>query len=304
MTPTISVLLPAMHGYNTVLAALDAWDAQSCRDQIELLVLCPSRPDHDIPDNHVIVEIGSLLLHEARAVGVRRASADHVMFAEDHCLPDPDCVASLLSRIDGKSDAIGPALRSGNPQWAVTQASFLISYSQWMLPAPGAVRYLPGHNVVLRKTRLLEMGTELEHELLFAAFLMQRLKASGCSFVVDDKARMRHYDPADWRRAFRIFYTIGSCCGALRLERRAMLSRALYSLLAPAIFARHFGRGLLGFLRVGRASGLGLESVLAAVPLACAWTIGEVLGAWRTIESIAPSLWISEVKPVQRHQVV
>ena len=57
---------------------------------------------------------------------------------------------------------------------AVAQGSFLIAYAQWMLPVRGPISSLPGHNVVLRKQALLDLGQELEGELLFAAFLMQR----------------------------------------------------------------------------------------------------------------------------------
>ena len=137
LKPKISIIVPAMLGYNSVLAALNSWEAQHCRDQLEILVLCPTGPNHPIPPGHVVVETGSMLLHEARAAGVRRAAADFVMFAEDHCLPDPECAAALILRIEEPWDAVGTALRSGNPSMAVTQGSFLISYSQWMLPVRG-----------------------------------------------------------------------------------------------------------------------------------------------------------------------
>ena len=42
---------------------------------------------------------------------------------------------------------------------AVPQGSFLISYSQWMLPVRGTISHLPGHNVVVRKQALLKLGS-------------------------------------------------------------------------------------------------------------------------------------------------
>ena len=37
----ISIILPAMLGYDSVLAALDSWEAQHCRDQLEILACAP-----------------------------------------------------------------------------------------------------------------------------------------------------------------------------------------------------------------------------------------------------------------------
>ena len=113
----ISIIVPAMLGYHSVLAALQLMGGHNVvATQLEILVLCPTRPNHPIPPGHVVVETGSMLLHEARAAGVRRAAADFVMFAEDHCLPDPECAEVLIRRIEEPWDAVGTALRSGNPE--------------------------------------------------------------------------------------------------------------------------------------------------------------------------------------------
>ena len=302
LKPMISIIVPAMLGYS-VLAALDSWEAQRCRDELEILVLCPTGPTHPIPRDQVVVETGSMLLHEARAAGVRRATPDFVMVAEDHCLPDPACAEVLIRRIEEPWDAVGTALRSGNPGTAVMQGSFLISYSQWMLPVGGPISYLPGHNSVIRKKILLNLGPELEEELLVAAFLMQRLRSDGCRFYFDDQAMMRHFDAPSWARSVRIFFTIGMGYGAIRLRRSSMAARALYGLAIPLIAARHFGRGLIDYFRAGPRAGFGLKGVVAGGIFACMWACGEVVGAWRGLARVRPTLWMSEVKPVPREQV-
>ena len=43
LKPIISIIVPAMLGYHSILAALNSWEAQRCRDQLEILVLCPTR---------------------------------------------------------------------------------------------------------------------------------------------------------------------------------------------------------------------------------------------------------------------
>jgi hypothetical protein len=60
LKPMISIIVPAMLGYDSVLAALDSWEAQHCRDELEILVLCPTGPNHPIPPGHVVVETGSM----------------------------------------------------------------------------------------------------------------------------------------------------------------------------------------------------------------------------------------------------
>jgi Glycosyl transferase family 2 len=303
LTPKISVIVPAMLGFDSVLAALDSWDAQTCGGQLEIIVLCPAKPTHPLPSNLIALETGTLLLHEARAAGVRAATADFVMFAEDHCLPDPDCAEVLIRRIQEPWDAVGTALRSGDPRWAVTQGAFLITYGQWMLPAGGPIAYLPGHNAALRRQLLLDLGHDLEGELLFAAFLMRRLRSEGRAFYVEDRARMRHFDPPAWRRSLRIFVTIGECCGAIRLERSSTAVRILYTLILPVIAARHFARGVIHYVRAGPRAGFGVKGIVAGGLLAWVWAWGEVAGAWKGLARVTPHGWMGEVKPVSRDQI-
>src|ERR1017187_6940696 len=81
MKPKLSILLPAMLGYETVLAALDSWETQTCRDQLEILILCPDHLDPTaaqalaLPPGQVIVPVGSAGLHEARPTGIQKASS-------------------------------------------------------------------------------------------------------------------------------------------------------------------------------------------------------------------------------------
>ena len=70
LKPRISVILPALLGYQTVLAALDSWDAQTCRQQLEILVLCPTQPEPAVAQpGHRVLVTGDLLLHEALGGG-------------------------------------------------------------------------------------------------------------------------------------------------------------------------------------------------------------------------------------------
>jgi len=291
-------------GYDSVLAALDSWDAQTRDDALEIIVLCPNPPDTPPRFNHIILDTGSMLLHEARAAGVRRAAADYVILAEDHCLPDPDCVEQMLQRLDEGWDGVGPALRAGHFKGAIAPASFLIGYGQWMLPPGGKVEHLPGHNPALRRQPLIDMGAELEEELFQSFFLMRRLRLAGLRFYVEPRARMRHFDSPSLRRSIEIFFTVGKGSGAVRLKNASVAGRLLYGIATPLTAARHFGRGFIHYARAGRRAKLGPQTLVATAFFGCVWAIGETAGAWSGIAGVSPSLWRSEIKPVSREQAL
>lgn len=300
LKPRISVILPALLGYESVRVALESWEAQSKRREIEILVLCPDVPRAPLPHGQRVIK-SSHFLHMARAAAVRSAQSDYVLFAEDHCLPDRDCIEVLLTRLDENWDAIGPALRPGTPG-IISEGSFLISYGQWMSPKGGGVAYLPGHNVVLRKQVLMDLGDELERELVTAMFLMRRLRSEGCSFLLEERARMRHFDVPEWRKSLRIFYAVGQGCGAIRHVASSRPVRALHGLAIPFTAARHFGRGVVQYPRIRSAVSFPLSAIAVGAVFAAAWAIGESVGAFRGLERVMPDLWESEIKPVSAAQ--
>lgn len=301
MKPRLSVIVPAINGYDTALAALDAWEGQTRRSEIEIVVMCPTAPPDAGQLNQVFVETDTRLLHVARAMAIRVARADYVLLAEDHCLPDLDCAAALIPRFDEGWAAIGPALRPAVPG-AIAQGSFLLGYGEWMTPVAGAAQHLPGHNAAVRRQSLLNLGDDLEGELLVSQFLIQRLKAEGGALLIEDRARMRHFDLPDFRRTIEIFFFVGQGCGAVRLKNASRVARVLYAALTPLIAARHFGRGLIQYARTGRKT-LSLSSVPIGGMLACAWAFGESVGSLRGVDRVTPGLGLTEIKPVSREQV-
>ncbi len=301
MKPRVSVIVPAFLGYESVAAALESWDAQTSRDQLELIVLCPSKPVEGVSSQHTILEIGDKLLNEARAAGAHAATADFIMFAEDHCLPDPDCMERIIERVDEGWDGVGPALRPGE-QGIVSHGAFLISYAQWMPPSPGVIAHLPGHNAVVRKSLVLDQGDELPQLLVASMFLMARLRERGARFFLEKRAKMRHFDTIEWKKTREIFYVVGQACGAMRFRDSSTVARLAYGLATPVTAARHFSRGVIQQVRHGFRAGFSPSSLLASAWFAAAWAAGETLGAWRGLDRVKSILWISEIKPVSRER--
>lgn len=303
--PALTVIVPAMRGYDTVRAALDAWDAQTCRARLEIVILCPDA-EHvrdSVSPGSVALATGALRLHEARALGIRQARAAYVTLAEDHCLPDPRWAERVLARIAEGWDAVGPALRPGNTTTSA-QASFLLGYGEWMQPVGGGpTDVLPGHNVTLARTPLLERGAQLESELLVAAFLLQQVRRQGARFFLEEGARMRHFDRPDAWTTLLVFGCVGLGFGAIRTQRWSWPGRAAYPVAAPAVAVRHWLRGFQQYRRAGRLAGLTPLCLVASIPFAIAWAVGEAAGALLGVERVTPHIWRAEVKPVTRAEV-
>jgi glycosyltransferase involved in cell wall biosynthesis len=296
LTPFISVILPALHGFRTVDAALSSWENQTRRDQIEIILLSPDSPAKGHA-GHSVLATNGLALHEARAAAIRAARGDYIILAEDHCLPDPDCVEAVLDRLGEGWEAVGPALRPG-VHGSIAHGSFLVTYSQWLHPLSGPIAHLPGHNSFVRKAPLVAMGSDLEEELLTAMFLMARLHDEGARFFIEARARMRHFDVPSWKRSIRIFFVVGEGCGAMRTRRSSRARRAFHIALTPFIAARHFGRGVAQYYRTGGKAGLGAGSIFCGAVFACAWAVGEAVGSLKGIERVKPDIWLGEIKPL------
>lgn len=300
MTPRLSIVLPAMKGYASVTAALAAWDAQPCRDRLEILVLCPTdlgpAPGTQA-DRHVIIDTGRADLHEARVLGIARASADYIMLAEDHCVPDPGWAGAILSRLDDGWDGIVSALRPGTRSGAWPEGSFLIGYGEWMEPvAGGPTSIMCGWNGVLRRDLLTGIGPGLDIDLRMGAFLVRRLQRQGARFFLEHNARMRHFDPPGFAYELYLLLLVGLGFGAMRTREWPWLLRLVYPVLFPAVAAAHARRALVHYRR---ARGTVRPAALpAAAVLAGAWGLGEAAGALLGLRTVTPWLWRTEVKPV------
>lgn len=310
MKPKLSVLLPAMLGYESILAALDSWEAQTCRNRLEILILCPSRLTPAaariaaLPTGQVLIPVGSADLHAARAIGVERATGEYVVLAEDHCLPDPEWAQATLDRLEEGWDAVGPALRPGNRTSCWTEGSFLIGYGEWMMPVTGGpTKILCGWNGTIRTQLLRQWGSELAGELLMGAFLVRRLQQEGNRFYLEDCARMRHFDPPGWAYEISLLAIVGLGFGAVRTRRWPLVARILYPLATPAVAFLHWKRAMVHYRRAGVASGMRGAALAASLVLASAWALGEAVGAWMGTTRVAPHIWRTEIKPVRREDV-
>ena len=310
MNPRLSVLLPAKLGYESVLAALDAWDAQTSRADIEILILCPEHlgpttaQAAQLKPGQTVVMTGSADLHGMRTIGIRQASGEYVVLAEDHCLPDTNCAAAILARLDEGWDGVGPALRPGLRATCWSEGSFLIGYGEWMEPvAAGPTDVLCGWNGTVRTSLLRGLADELSVLMRVGAFAMDRIRQRGGRFFLENRARMRHFDPPGCGRELYLLWIVGLGFGAMRTREWSTPARWLYPLAAPAIAFLHWKRAFTHFRRAGTAASLRPTALAAAAALAAAWAVGEAVGAVLGMDRVTPLLWVTEVKPVTPEQL-
>jgi len=139
--PALTVIVPAVDDYATVVEVLRAVEDQTAAGDLELLLVADSLGRLSAPADFAtrhprvrVIEAGRpLLLNEARALGIDRARAAFVFLLEDHCLPMRDCMEQLIGRIrEGRWAVVGPGFESGNSYSFWGQAANLLTYGEWM----------------------------------------------------------------------------------------------------------------------------------------------------------------------------
>lgn len=310
VTPTLTVLLPAMLGLESVAAAIDAWTAQTTRASLELLVLLPGAPKSDGSPTaawdapFTPVWIGNASLHEARALGVARARGGHVFFAEDHCLPDPDWTEAVVRRLDEGWDVINPAFRPGSRESLWGLGSFLLAYGEWMLPIRGGpAPIVCGANQIVRTALLRDMGERLADNLQFGAFLARQFVREHRRCYLDAEAKMRHFDNVRPSHSLKEVLYVGMAFGAFRTAHWRWPARIAYPAACPLVALLHGRRAWRAYARAGQAERIPPTVFLAVACQSVAWALGEFVGACIGRRRVVPFLWVAEVKPVTRTAV-
>ena len=108
--PALSVVLATSDSYDQIRKTISHLRAQTAGERIEVVIVAPSigqlgivDEDHASFANVTVVETGPIeSIGAANAQGVRRASAEIVVLAEDHCFPEPAWAAALLEAHQGE----------------------------------------------------------------------------------------------------------------------------------------------------------------------------------------------------------
>ena len=305
-TPRLSIVL-ATDEYQTIRPVLAAVARQSCASEIEpVIVLFAGRAGAARPEDlrsfpHAQVITGGSGLAEARAAGVRAASAPFVFIGETHSYPQPGWADALLAAFEGPHAAVVPAIGNANPTGAPSWASYLFDYGMW---GPGRrsgeIADPLIYNTAYRREVLLSLGDRLPVALdPSEETLWPLLWRDGHRATFASAARILHLNVGTFRTLIREKFCVGVVLGMHRSARWTWARRLLYFVASPLIPIVLFVRVLRGS-RHWPSENLPGGTLPAVLMAAIAKTAGEIAGyAGMKLPAAAAKLQDIEIRKVQ-----
>jgi Glycosyl transferase family 2 len=255
--PVMSVVLPTPSDFASIATTVRHLSRQSIANRLELVVVAMGRPGFSLDPRGCgglwgsrVVHVGEASHGQASAAGVRAAEAALVVFAEDHCFPEPGWAEALVRGYQGPDvAAVGPVFRNANPATLVSWCDFAIGYGPWIDPATsGEQPFLAGHNSSYRREILLGLGSRLEQLLEAETVLHLELRAGGLRLVVEPRARAAHTNFGRFGVWLPVQYHCGRVFAAERARGWGWAKRAFYAAASPLIPCVRLVRAL-GHLR-------------------------------------------------------
>jgi hypothetical protein len=299
--PTISVILTTDR-YETIRSVVDCLGRQTVTAQVELVILVSDLSSIDPNEAGFnrfaavrVVEIGPIeRFAEARAAGVRAASAPIVVIGETHSYPHPGWAEALVEAHKGPWAIVAPGFGNANPGGALSWAIFLLDYGRWLggLP-PGEISMAPTHNAAYKRELLLQLGSGLEAVLAHGDLITEHFDAQGHYRYFEPAARIDHLNisrPGPWLHERFLF---GRLIAGRRMQRWPWPKRLMYlvgSPLIPAVVLSRLRKGLNEARRQVRLPAGTFPAIfVAAFVSAIGEAVGYALGAGRHAEQ-----WMTE----------
>lgn len=286
--PFLSVAMLAGLRRDRAQRLLDAVARQSAIDRLEVVVidLAPqdARPLRLPPGcaRSAIIPAPGGSLSWAKAEAVRATSSESIAFLEEHCYPEPQWARTLIEAQRGPWAAIGYAFTNANPESYVGRSSMLADYGRWAHPArSGPARFLPGNNVLYRRSALEPFGSRLEPLLGVDFNAQDALRRAGHELYVEAGARTAH---ENFTRLGDLCRANAAYCRLLAVNRarlgswgigRRLLYAALVPVVVPFLKLARLARALWGRWPLAGQALLGLPVFVATFVWA---SLGEARG--------------------------
>jgi hypothetical protein len=270
--PAISVVLPTTSDFESIATTVRHLRRQTVADRLELVIVAMARPEFLADSSSCQDFAGVQVVHTGRqshghacAEGVRAARAEVVVFAEDHCFPEPGWAEALLAAYTSPEIvAVGPVFRNANPGTLVSWCDFVIGYGPWIDPgAAGDRPFLAGHNSSYRRDVLLALGDRLAEGLESETVLHLEMRSQGKRLVVEPRARAAHTNFGRLGVWLPVQYHCGRVFASERARRWGWARRLFYAAASPLIPCVRLARAL----RQLRASPAQRPALLRLVPL-------------------------------------
>jgi hypothetical protein len=282
-TPALSVVLATPDRFAAIRKTVRFLDAQTVRDQIELVIVAPSRQRLDLEERevegfraHQVVELPVMdSIGAANAAGVRAATAPIVALAEDHSFPEPGWAAALLRAHAGGYAAVGPVIRNANPATLVSWADLYVAYAPWLDPAPSGERdHLPGHNSSYKRECLLAYGDRLEGMMVSESVLHWDLGRQGHRLYLEAKAKTAHTNFSLLPPWVRSKFHSGRVFAAARVRGWPAWKRWTFAAASPLIPLVRLAK----ITSLARRSGQGVGRIARVIPVMILGLIASALG--------------------------
>lgn len=299
IAPSLSVILITPDTFETVRRTCGYLAAQSIAERLEL-VLCVPRKSELHADTEMLarfcrvtlVETGDCrVVAQAKAMGVRRASALYVAFIEEHAFPHPQYARHLLESLEQGYAAAGPLMVNANPKLAASWANFVIEYGPWAgWTEARSPAHLPGNNGSYRRESLLSFGSDLETMLDAESLLHWELGKRGERLRQEPRAQVFHVNITAFQPFWKVHFYYSRMFASARAAAWPVWKRVIYAAggaLIPIVrLKRHWPDVRRATPAPCRNSAFRTFLALGLVSAAAGEIVGYLAGAGRSRERI------------------
>jgi glycosyltransferase involved in cell wall biosynthesis len=285
--PELSVILVAGDRRRRVERVLEAIAAQTFAGELETVVVDVTGDEASplrFPDDLRMVLLAlprETTWGEARAAGLRRATAPVVAYIEEHCYPSHGWAEALMEAHREPWAAVGYAFTNANPESYPARTAMMLDYGRWAHPARGgAATLLPYNNVSYKREAIVSLG-DLEQSLDSDFHALGALARKGMSLAIEPRALVAHENFDRVAPFLRSHYHYCRLLAARRadLGNWSHARRALYVLATPFVAPPIYAGRLFGSLRGRRTlAGPMLTTLPVLVVKSIVAAIGETAG--------------------------
>jgi len=288
-SPLLSVIMVTPRSIDTCRKTIGYLREQTAREQIELIIVAPSRSELGMLPNELsafhswqVVEFGAVRsTGTATAAGVRAARAPVVMYGEEHSYPQPDWARVLIDRHQERYAAVGTAMGNANPNTLTSWSHLFGQFGPVVAPvASGTTNWLAGHHTSYKRDVLLAYGERLGEMLDNECALHIDLRARGHRLFLAGEAVANHINISRVTAYFRLDYLgqRGFAATRYRAGNWSLPRRLVYFGASPLIPLVRLTRIIRDIRRAGRAPQLLPRALFIIVPALICGAVGEAIG--------------------------
>lgn len=296
--PAMSVVIVTPDKYEVIRKTIRHLQAQTVSDRLEIIIVAPSRKELGLVQGDVagfhsytIIESRDIrVLSAAKAAAIPHTHATIIAFAEDHCFPEPQWAAAIISAHADGYAAVGPIMRNANAATSLSWAGLFLHYGCCLQPLlSGSCTNLPWHNTSYKRDILSAYGTDLVRMLLAEGILLDDLRGKGHAIHLEPAAITHHVNISRWSSWVRHAFWGGRLFAALRADKKRWSAwrRILYVVGAPLIPMLRLYRAVQTIRVAGQGSRLPtvIPAIVAGLlPHAAGELFGYAFGLGNTAE--------------------